>query len=403
MTVQHVEVPGERTMKILIVSPQFRPIIGGYERAAERLAGALARRGCLVTVLAERRDGSWASSEARDGYEIQRIWCVFRAGLHLLTTVLSHVAWLFRNGRRFDLWYVQQYGTIATVAIVVGRMLGKPTILKLTSSRSQGISNAVAALPFGIMQARAHRCASACIAVSRETVDEARHFGFLEERIVQIPNGVDAVTFQPAEPIEKARIRRQLGLPEGHVALYVGRLSDEKDPLGLLHAWAMARGAMIPGWILVVVGDGPLKEECARTAERLGISGHIILAGARREIQDWYRAADLHVLFSRHEGMSNTTLEAMAAGLPSVVPAVAGMRELVMETGSGLVVDIGDRRAFADAVAALGNDEERRIAMGISARAAVARSFSIDAVADFHLRLYSQLLAAMASGSRRCW
>ena len=76
-------------VRVLMISPQFRPLVGGYERAAERLSVALAEAGMRVVVIAERRDRAWPAVECIDGYEVRRLSCSYRRHLHVVTSLLS--------------------------------------------------------------------------------------------------------------------------------------------------------------------------------------------------------------------------------------------------------------------------------------------------------------------------
>ena len=86
-------------MRVLMISPEFRPIVGGYERAAERLSTALVEAGIRVVVIAERRDRAWPAIEAINGYEIRRLPCSYRRHLHTITSLLSFAGFLLRHGR----------------------------------------------------------------------------------------------------------------------------------------------------------------------------------------------------------------------------------------------------------------------------------------------------------------
>lgn len=127
-----------------MLSPQYRPLVGGYERAAERLSAALVTRGHQVTVIAERRDPSWPKAEARDGVSLLRLWCAFKPRLHLLTALPRFAIFLLIRGRSFNVWHVHQYGLHASLAVALGKLLGRPVVLKLTSSGDQGLARTAA-------------------------------------------------------------------------------------------------------------------------------------------------------------------------------------------------------------------------------------------------------------------
>ena len=129
----------DEPIRVLMISPQFRPLVGGYERAAERLSAALAAAGLRVVVIAERRDRAWPAVECIDGYEVRRLSCSYRRHLHTITSLLSFAGFLLRHGREFDVWHVHQYGFHAALAVALGKVLRRPVVLKLTSSGAMGI------------------------------------------------------------------------------------------------------------------------------------------------------------------------------------------------------------------------------------------------------------------------
>jgi len=109
-------------------------------------------------------------------------------------------------------------------------------------------------------------------------------------------------------------------------------------------------------------------------------------------VQDWLAAADIYVLCSQTEGLSNTLLEAMATGLPCVVTAVSGTRELVAEPGCGLVVPVGNIRALATALIGLMSSEKLRHEMGARSRVVIVERLAIENVAQRHEALYQTLI-----------
>jgi glycosyltransferase involved in cell wall biosynthesis len=225
-------------MRVLLISPQFRPLVGGYEVAAERLSVALAEAGLSVVIIAERRDRAWPAVECIDGYEVRRLSCRYRRNLHTITSLLSFAGFLLRHGREFDVWHVHQYGFHAALAVALGKALRRPVVLKLTSSGAHGIAVSLGGGIVACILGFFHRRVTACLAVTEETRAEAICFGIPAQRVHVIPNGVDGRQFHPASPEERIAARHALELDCKRLVLFVGRLSPEKNPLGLLDAWA---------------------------------------------------------------------------------------------------------------------------------------------------------------------
>lgn len=383
---------------ILMISPQFRPIVGGYERAAERLSVELVRLGHEVTVITERRDRSWPAREQHDGVMVRRLWCLYRPHFHQVTSLAAFSLFLFTQGRRFHVWHVHQYGLIAVLAVVLGKLLHRPMVLKLTSTKDHGIQQVIADMPL-VGSVRAWlRGVNAVVATTQETRAEAEVFGIPADRVYVVGNGVDTQIFHPRSDNERLDLRRQLRVDADGIVVFVGRLSKEKNPDGLLRAWRLTSPNLPAGWKLVLVGDGPMRGELETLVDEEGVRDTVLFTGMQTNVESWLGAANIYVLASHREGLSNTLLEAMASGLPVVSTQVSGVRETVEEAGAGLVVDVGQMDQLADALTRLANDSSLRSQMGRAGRPAILKTYSIDHVAVLHERLYDKLLAEKSKG-----
>lgn len=146
----------------------------------------------------------------------------------------------------------------------------------------------------------------------------------------------------------------------GLVALSVGRLETEKNPLLLADVLAKARAAD-PRWRLVVCGEGPLSRALQERLEQLGVAehaelrGYVPVDGGLREV---YRSASALLHVSWTEGVPQVLFEAWAAGLPIVATDVGGVREVVGD--AALLVPAGDASAAADALCRLAQDDDLR-------------------------------------------
>lgn len=381
-----------------MICPQFRPLTGGYERAAERLSAALAARGHSVTVITERRERVWPRREDFGSFRIRRWWCIYQRRLHIVTSLWSLALWLMWCGRSYQVWHAHQYGAHASLTVLLGRLLRRPVVLKLTNSGNQGLSEVLAAGRLPKLQRWLHRRVDACVALTSETREEALRFGIPAARVYEIGNGVDVNAFAPIPADERALLRTRLGLSARPMLVCVGRLAAEKNPLGLLKAWKMAQEGFAAGWTLVLVGAGPLREQIENRVRELEIEDSVILAGEAANVPDWLRSADAFVLASKNEGMSNTVLEALACGLPCVVTAVSGMQQLVGASGAGLIVPVGDPAALAQALVRIQADPEEREAMRRRGREIVASRYSMPVIVERYIDLYRGLVRPGASG-----
>lgn len=159
--------------------------------------------------------------------------------------------------------------------------------------------------------------------------------------LVVVPNAVDVTRFAiPAA--DRAAARRRLRLPDGPLAVCVGRLAAQKGQDLLLEIWPAVR-ERVPGADLVLVGDGPDGARLRRAAPP-----GATLVGRRADVPDWWAAADVALLPSRWEGMALTALETVAAGRSAVASDLASMREAMV--GSAAFVARTDAAGWVDAV-----------------------------------------------------
>jgi glycosyltransferase involved in cell wall biosynthesis len=354
-------------MRILMVCPQFRPLVGGYERAAERLAVRLVERGHAVTVVAERRDRSWPKHELHEGVTIRRHWCVFRPGLQLPTVVLSLLSFLLRKGRGFDVIHVHQYGWPVAISMLVGRLLRVPVVAKATSTGADGVVPVLHRLPGSRLLLALHRRVDAWIATSERASDEAVELGVPRERVTIITNGLDTRHFSPPVPGTKEELRAALGMRSANLVVFVGRMTEAKDPLLLVESWAAVCRAGRDAE-LAVLGDGPLMSAMEARIRELGLEDRLHLLGWIGDPVCWYRAADLLVVSSRNEGLSNSVLEGLSCGLPLVSTRVSGCEDILKATDAGILVEPRDASGLSRAIGELLDAPERRARCGEAAR-----------------------------------
>lgn len=195
-----------------------------------------------------------------------------------------------------------------------------------------------------------------------------------------IPNGIDTMEFSPDPPEERE---------PGHI-LCVSRLVARKGVQHLVAALPTIAAAM-PSVKLTVVGEGDLAEMLKSSAATLGVADRVDFRGyvPHDQLPALYRRAQLFVLPSFYEGMSNTVLEAMAAGLPIVATGEGGREELYGE--NAVTVPHGNPTLLAEAISQLLNDSSRCRTMGEVSRT-IAERFSWRAVAGQYMLLYDDIL-----------
>ncbi len=205
------------------------------------------------------------------------------------------------------------------------------------------------------------------------------------EKITVIPNGI---TLERVAGCAGAAAETR---PPGPRIGTIGRLVDYKGPADLLAAVPVVLGRF-PEASFVLVGDGPLRPALESLARRLGIERSVHLMGELAEGTDVLSALDVVVVPSRRDGMSNSLLEAMAAGRPVVATDVGGNAELLGD--AGLLVPPRNPACLAEAIVTVLEDSERARGLGEEARRRARLGFSAAAMMRRLEALYRDLLTA---------
>lgn len=232
------------------------------------------------------------------------------------------------------------------------------------------------------------------IAPTNHTRDALRLDG-VHARFAVVPSGIVPPVM---EPQARERVRAELGIgPRVPLILYVGRLGPEKRIDLLLDAVALLQQRGLPeetaAFHLALVGDGQCRSELmAQVAERK-LTGRVTFVGAlpHAHVADWYAAGDLFALPSPAETQGLVLVEAMACGLPCVAVNFGGLRELIVQNETGLLVPFS-QEAFANALGALLTDVGLRSRLGATGRQR-AHAFSPEAMTQGVLNVYQRVLA----------
>jgi glycosyltransferase involved in cell wall biosynthesis len=350
--------------------------IGGAQRQAGLLACEVAQRGLGVVVVNQSpralRVRRWLSEDG-----VHRIALPGPGWFSRSWLLFSFLLWATMNRRKFDVIHAHSTAAGLTAGLV-GRLLGKRVLVKVTGMpAAEALADRHPS--WRVRRWLLDRTAHAMVGVSNEMMRVLAQAGVRDDRRVLIPNGVrlpDAGSLTPDRPSDPA---------DHGVVLYVGRLAEVKGVGALLHMWSeMPRRQAAT---LLIVGEGPLRPELERETAARGLTGSVRFLGYRRDVTALYRRADVFVLPSVSEGLSNALLEAMAAGLPAVASDVGGNREVIEQGVSGFLIDWTEGGTAAGMVGRLLEDRALRRRIGEAARRRAA-SFSIATVADQYCALY---------------
>ena len=208
-------------------------------------------------------------------------------------------------------------------------------------------------------------------------------------KIVVIPSGVDPASFVPNGNVSE--FRKSLGLSSsGPVIGTVSVLRGKKGHRFLLEATARLRREY-PGLKVIIVGDGPGRDNLLREARALQLENIVSFLGFRRDVPEILATFDVFVFPSLEEALGTAVLEAMAAGKAVVASRVGGIPEAVVDQETGLLVPPSDSGALAEAVRKLLQDPDLRRQMGERGRLRIEEQFSINRMLDKTADLYHNL------------
>ena len=365
--------------RIRLLEVMGNAIVGGMESSVLRLVERLPRERFEITVMAPFESRCTEALRAM-GSEVvvvpmpeDMLW----SSAQLATSIVQAC--------RIDVLHAH-LANAHMLAGLAGRLAGRP-VLATVHGRQLSPHDIEAHRFFGT-----HVCV-----VCRHSYYHALGMGIEPTRIVCVPNAVDTNLFRPDGHVPAASLRAELGLDASALLVgFAGRLSPEKGPelflrcaANILKAWPEAHFA--------VVGDGPLRAELDRQAERLGLVGHVHFTGLCADMPRIYPQFDVLVSSSHSEAMPLAVMEAMASAVPVVATKVGGITDLVEQGGTGWLVGARDAEGLAAQVGLLLGSPAMRREMGQRGRQRMQERFSL----DVHIESMAALLARLALGDAR--
>lgn len=370
-------------------------VIGGMENGVVNLVNHLPHHRFRHVILCVEDFSDFARRIARDDVEVIALHRsqVGPWGLR---------ARIFRELRRVRPDIVHSRNLSGLDALLPARLLGIRTV---HSEHGFDVDNLQGTATKPILLRRLHApLINHFVCVSRDIGSlMTQRWGIAPSRVTQIYNGVDTERFAP--PPERTRDRLPFGEREPgelFVVGTVGRVRPIKDQMTLIEAFARVgsdRPALRNRLRLVVVGDGPLLDSLRARAEALGVADRCWFPGARNDVPELMRCFDVFVLPSLNEGISNTLLESLACGVPTLATAVGGNPELVEDGVCGALFMPGDVAALAAHIGQYAADAEHRRRHGAEARKRAVERFSLSAMVHAYDRVYSGLAPEPASAS----
>ncbi len=354
--------------------------IGGTERQVLNLAQGLDPERFELSFGCMHRRGPLLDEVETSGIPISEYQIPSFLHYRTIPGQLRLARYLRRN--RIDV--VHSYGFYSNVfAVPAARLAGVPLIVASIRDTGELLTP---------MKKRVQKLAcrlADCVLANADAVrDWLVAEGYNADKIHVIRNGIAHSQFAGAGP--GAGLRQEFGLPAG--APLVGVLSRLNELKGVEY-FLEAAAAVAPRFEdarFLIIGDGAHKAHLVRCAERLGLGGRAVFTGFRRDVPQVLSELTISVLPSLSEGLSNTLLESMAAGIPVIATTVGGNPEAVDD--AGLFVAPRDSGGLAKAICRLLGNPALASQLGRAGRRRIAEKFSNERMIRDTQNFYEEML-----------
>lgn len=387
-------------MKILMLTWEYPPrIVGGIARVVYDLSHKLVKEGNEVTVITYK-EGDVQSYENDKGVDVYRVenymihpnnftdWI-----MQLNFKLTSKATQIINEQGKFDCIHAHDW-LVAYSAKTLKDAFQIPiisTIHATEAGRNSGIHDDVQRYINDTEWLLTYESSEVIVNSNYMKRELQRLFGLPFEKINVIPNGINLTNFNGIE--RDYDFRRKYAMDNEKIILYIGRLVYEK---GIQHLLA-AMPKIINGYNdtkLIIGGKGGMYDELKEQAKALGIENKVYFTGylSSKEVQKMYKCADIAVFPSTYEPFGIVALEAMLAGVPTVVSDIGGLDEIVDHGINGMKSYAGNSNSIADSVLALLYNHQLCDNIVKNAKTKVKKEFNWDKITQETYFIYEKAI-----------
>ena len=398
-------------MKILMLTWEYPPrIVGGIARVVHDLSKRLIKDGHEVTVVTYRDNTNVPEYENDKGVNVYRVdnymihpnnfidWI-----MQLNFNLVSKATEIINKEGGFDVIHAHDW-LVTYAAKTLKNAYNIPivaTIHATEAGRNSGIHDETQRYINDTEWLLTYEATEVIVNSNFMKNDIHRLFGLPFEKINVIPNGINLSNFTGIE--RDYDFRRQYAMDNEKIILYVGRLVYEK---GIQHLIA-AMPKILSNYHdakLIISGRGGMMDELKAEARNLGLGNKVYFTGYldSKQVQKMYKCADVAVFPSTYEPFGIVALEAMLAGVPTVVSDVGGLNEIVNHGVDGMKSYAGNPNSIADSVTALLYDHQLAANVSKKAKQKVKEQFNWEKIAqDTHFTYEKAICQTMAEKQAR--
>ena len=397
-------------MKILMLTWEYPPrIVGGIARVVHDLSQRLIRDGHEVTVITYK-DGDAPEYESDKGVQVYRIenymirpnnfidWI-----MQMNFNMIAKANELIANGENFDTIHAHDW-LVAYAAKTLKHSYNIPlvsTIHATESGRNSGIHDEVQRYINDTEWLLTYESSEVIVNSNYMKCELQRLFGLPFEKINVVPNGININNFAGIE--RDYEFRRQYAMDNEKIILYVGRLVYEKGIQNLISAMPKILNGYHDSK-LIIAGKGGMLDELKAQANSMGLGDKVYFTGYlnAKQVQKMYKCADVAVFPSTYEPFGIVALEAMLAGVPTVVSDVGGLNEIIEHGVNGMKSYAGNSNSIADSVLSLLYDHKLCANISKNAKNKVKEQFNWNKIAqDTHFIYEKAICQTMAEKQAR--
>ena len=393
-------------MKILMLTWEYPPrIVGGIARVVHDLSKRLIKDGHEVTVVTYRDNAGVPEYENDKGVNVYRVdnymihpnnfidWI-----MQLNFNLIAKATEIINKESGFDVIHAHDW-LVTYAAKSLKNAYDIPivaTIHATEAGRNSGIHDDTQRYINDTEWLLTYEATEVIVNSNFMKNDLQRLFGLPYDKINVIPNGINLNNFTGIE--RDYDFRRQYAMDNEKIILYVGRLVYEK---GIQHLIA-AMPKILSNYHdakLVIAGKGGMIDELKAETSSLGLDNKVYFTGYMdsKKVQKMYKCADVAVFPSTYEPFGIVALEAMLAGVPTVVSDVGGLDEIVTHGVDGMKSYAGNPNSIADSVTALLYDHQLATNISKKARQKVKEQFNWEKIAqDTHFTYEKAICQTMA-------
>jgi 1,2-diacylglycerol 3-alpha-glucosyltransferase len=369
-------------MKIIQVCPRYSPQIGGVETHVKELSRGLVEKGFEVEIYCADSQNKKLSVEFIEGVKVFRCRSFAPNDSYYFSPILYDIL----KKSKYDVMHAHSYHAFPLLIGALAKRKGKPLVTTFHYyGRGYSTFRSMLHAPYIVF---GHYIVNStkrivCVSKNEKKIIENK-FPFASEKTIHIPNGVNYERFANSRPILDE---------DGFKILYVGRLSPEKNLQTLFLAYKELQ-EKIENTKLIIVGSGPSLFYLKKLSEHLSLRNLIWTSGISHElIASYYKSADVFVLSSDKEVQCISVLEAMASGLPVVLPYYDGVKDIVFNGETGLFFKNNNYHDLTEKLMRMNYDENLRKKMSKEAQKNIKNNFDWKILIPKYIELFHEVMA----------